>query len=395
MKNLLLLSTVLVFLSACGGVKKTQEAINTGNYINAIDNALKNLSENKTKKGHQPYILLLEEAFKKYTERELQHIAFLEKDNNPANYESIYRGYTSLKNIQQRIKPLLPLQLYEENRNARFSFKNYDDKIIKTKNQLSDYLYTTASTLVQNASHKLDYRKAYEDFKYLNDINPGYADCKQKMEEAHAKGLDYVKVSMINDTEQIIPARLEEELLNFNTYGLNDLWTQYHSTPLNSITYDYDMQVVFRDINITPEQVSEKQIIKEKQIKDGYTYAVDTNGNVVRDSLGNRIEIDKFRTIRCNFYQFTQYKAAQVVGNVSFTDLQTQQQINTYPLSSEFVFEHVYANYDGDKRALDNDLVTLLKLASVPFPSNEQMVYDAGEDLKARLKDIIVRHKFN
>jgi hypothetical protein len=30
----------------------------------------------------------------------------------------------------------------------------------------------------------------------------------------------------------------------------------------------------------------------------------------------------------------------------------------------------------------------------VPFPSNEQMVYDSGEDLKAKLKDIIVRNKF-
>jgi hypothetical protein len=32
----------------------------------------------------------------------------------------------------------------------------------------------------------------------------------------------------------------------------------------------------------------------------------------------------------------------------------------------------------------------------VPFPSNEQMVYDTGEDLKLKLKDIIksytIRH---
>jgi hypothetical protein len=39
--------------------------------------------------------------------------------------------------------------------------------------------------------------------------------------------------------------------------------------------------------------------------------------------------------------------------------------------------------------------VTLVNQAAVPFPSNEQMVYDAGEDLKLRLKDIVVRHKFN
>ena len=249
--------------------------------------------------------------------------------------------------------------------------------------------------LLTNASSKFDYREAYEDFKYLNEINPGYSNSKERMELAYSKGLDYVKVNVINDTDQIVPERLEEELLNFNTYGLNDLWTEYHANPLNNIDYDYEMQVAFRNINITPEQISEKQVIKEKQIKDGYEYLEDENGNLVKDSLGNEIKIDRLKTVRCNFYQFTQHKAAQVVGNVQYIDLKTKQAVNSYPLSSEFIFEHVYANYNGDKRALDNDLVSLLNLAAVPFPSNEQMVYDAGEDLKSRLKNIVVRHKFN
>jgi len=30
----------------------------------------------------------------------------------------------------------------------------------------------------------------------------------------------------------------------------------------------------------------------------------------------------------------------------------------------------------------------------VPFPSNEQMVYDTGEDLKQKLKSIINRYNF-
>jgi hypothetical protein len=382
-------------LIACGGVKKTQEAINTGNYANAINKALANLSDNKSKKGHQPYILLLEEAYKKNAERELQHIAFLKKDGNPANLEAIFNSYTTLKHVQQRIRPLLPLQIYDENRNAKFAFKNYDEEILASKSRLSDYLYGNATSLLENASSKFDYREAYDDFRYLNELNPGYRDSKIKMEQAYTKGLDYVKVNVINDTDQIVPARLEEELLNFNTFGLDDLWTEYHANPLSTINYDYEMQVAFRDISISPEQISEKQIIREKQIKDGYEYLEDENGNLVKDSLGNEIKVDRLKTVRCNFYQFTQHKAAKVVGNVSYIDLQSRQPVNSYPLSSEFVFEHVYANYDGDRRALENDLVALLNLAAVPFPSNEQMVYDAGEDLKSRLKNIIIRHKFN
>jgi len=395
MKKAILVVTAVIFLIACGGVKKTQEAINTGNYNQAINSALKNLADNKSKKGHQVYIVMLEEAFEKNAARELQNISFLEKDGNPANLEAIYKGYSYLKNIQQRIRPLLPLYIMDENRDAQFKFTNYDKVILDAKDELSNYLYDNALSLLKNASNKQDYRKAYEDFRYLDEINPGFGDTKEQMESAYQKGLDYVKVRMVNDTDLIIPARLEEELLNFNTFGLDNLWTQYHNNPMKDIRYDYEMQVAFRDINISPEQVSEKQLIKEKQVKDGYKYLEDENGRIVRDSLGNEIKIDNFKTVTCNFYQFTQQKSAQVTGMVRYIDLQTKQQINTYPLSSEFLFQHMYANYSGDKRALDNTLVAMLNLGAVPFPSNEQMVYDAGEDLKLRLKDIVVRHQFN
>lgn len=389
-----LLSTSMLFFIACSGVKKTQEALNAGNYENAIYKALDNLVENKTKKGNQPFVLLLEEAFKKNTERELREISFLQKSGNPANFEKIYNGYLNLSTIEERIKPLLPLAIIEENRDAKFKFTDYDTKIIAAKNNLSDYLYASATNLLANAIQKNDYRQAYDDLKYLDEINPNYKDVASKIQEAHQKGLDYVQVQLINDTEQIIPARLEEELLNFNTYGLNNLWTEYHTNSLKNINYDYEMNVVFRDINITPEQVREKQISKEKQVKDGFTYAQDRNGNQVKDSLGNKIKIDKFKTIKADYYQFTQFKAVQVAGIVSFNDLNTKQQINSYPLTSEFVFEHIYARYDGDKLALDNDLISFLGLAAVPFPSNENMVYDAGEDLKARLKSIVSRQQF-
>ena len=393
MKKILLFGT-LVLLVACGGVKKTQEALNSGNYLSAMNKAIKNLAENKTKKGHQPYVVLLEDAFAKHSQRELEEIAFLQQDGNPANLEVIYNKYLHLKQIQERIRPLMPLSIYEEGRDARFNFQNYDSRVLATKTKLSEYLYSNANNLLASAKQKLDYRAVYSDLKYLQDINPGYKETVSKMDEAYTKGLEYVRVDIGNETEQIIPERLESELLDFNAYGINNFWTEFHTNPLEDVNYDYALNLNFREINISPEQINEKQIIKEKQIKDGFEYLLDDEGNAVKDSLGNRIKVDKFRTVRCNFYQFTQFKAAQIGAKVSFTDLSNGQEINSYPLASEFVFEHVYANYRGDKRALDTDLIGLLSVRAVPFPTNEQMVYDAGEDLKLRLKSIIAQNQF-
>jgi hypothetical protein len=338
---------------------------------------------------------MLEDAFKKNTERELQHINFLKKEGNPANYESIFKTYEQLKSVQQQIRPLLPLRIADENRKAQFSFKNYDAQIIAAKETLSGYLYNNAANLLASGKTKIDFRQAYDDLTYLQEISPDYRDVRQKTDEAYQKGLDYVIVQIFNNTDKVIPVRLEEELLNFNTYGLNNLWTEYHTNKLTDLDYDYQMEVSFQDINISPEQINEKQIIKERQVKDGFTYVKDQRGNVVKDSLGNKIKTDNFKTVRADFYQFTQFKSAQVTGIVNFVDLRKQQQLNQYPLASNFIFQHSYANYDGDKRALDNDLLSLLQMARVPFPSNEQMVYDAGEDLKNNLKNILGRQRFN
>ncbi len=108
MKKFIPIVFVLILLIACGGVKKTQKSVNAGDYSGAINTSIQNLTENKTKKGHQAYVVLLEDAFKKNTERELQHIEFLQSDANPANYEAIFKSYNNLKEIQERIRPLLP-----------------------------------------------------------------------------------------------------------------------------------------------------------------------------------------------------------------------------------------------------------------------------------------------
>lgn len=393
MKKILLLFLTVITLG-CSSVKKTEKALNTGNYDEAITIALNKLSTNKDKKGKQPYILMLEEAFAKVVERDINAVTFLEKENNPANLERIFNTYNTLKNRQERIKPLLPLYIVDKRKNARFDFDNYDQRILSTKEKLSDYLYNNSKNLLSNARGKMDYRKVYDDLVYLDKINPDYRDIKTLIEEAHFKGTDFVRVTMKNRTNMVIPRRLENDLLNFNTYGLNDLWTVYHSKPQRNIKYDYAMELSFREINISPEQIKERELEKERVVKDGWKYLKDKEGNHVLDENGKKIKVDKMVKVRCSYYEITQFKAANVVGNIKYKNLNTKQLIDTFPLSSEYIFQHVYAEVDGDQRAVEDELVSLLNQKAVPFPSNEQMVYDSGEDLKNRLKNIILRYRF-
>jgi hypothetical protein len=393
MKKFLLFTLFSFLLISCSSIKNTQEAISNGNYDSAINTAIENLKRNKTKKGNQPYIILLEEAFAKVASKDLAKINFLQKDNNPENIETIFVLYEELKRRQEILKPLLPLFIRKENREAKFQFNNYDDEIIANKNQLSDYLYAKAKKFY-NKNNIFDYRAAYNDLEYLEKINPNFKDVRNLMEVSHERGLDFVIVSMKNKTQKVIPKRLEEDLLNFDTYGLNDLWTVYHGAKDPKINYNFGLELNLRKIKVSPEQIREKEIIKEKDIKDGFKYLLDENGNQVLDQEGKKIKVDKLIKVRCELYQFTQFKSAKVTGIVKYVDLYTKQIIQTYPIESRFSFQHIYANFKGDKRALDASFLDLIRFRVVPFPTNEQMIYDSGQDLKEKLKFIISRNKF-
>ena len=392
MRKIILFTSVLFLVFSCG-VKQTRESLTSGDYDGAIQNAIDGLRNRKDAKGKQDYVYLLEEAFAKAKERDLRNINTWFKDANPSNLEKIFNTYQQLNNRQESIRPLLPLKLIKEGRNAIFPFEDYTDQIVSSKNALSKHLYDNSKTLLAS-KEKMNFRKAYDDLVYLNQINPGYKDVSSLTNEAQLKGTDYVSVFTKNETNMVIPVRLQNDLLDFSTFGLNDKWTVYHSNRQKDISYDYGLIVNFRQINISPEQIKEKEFIKEKQIKDGTKPLINAQGQQVKDSLGNVIMIDNFKTIRVNIYEFKQFKSTQVTAKVDYIDFRNNQLIETFPLSSEFIFEHIYATYNGDKRACDDSYLTYFDKRSVPFPSNEQMVYDSGEDLKAKLKDIIVRNKF-
>ena len=126
MKKLLLLIVITFFVLSCSTSKQIEKSLNIGNYDQAINDAIGKLRTNKDKKRKSDYILMLEEAFGKVTQRDLQNIDFLKKENNPENYLLIYDAYVALKNRQERIKPLLPL--YVSGKEAKFNFQNYWDK---------------------------------------------------------------------------------------------------------------------------------------------------------------------------------------------------------------------------------------------------------------------------
>ncbi len=384
----MVLATIIM---ACSSIKRSEKALNKGAYEQAIEIAVKKIQKNKTSNKSRELIPVLEEAFAKYNEQTLNKIQFLEKESNLNSKKEILALYTRLNQTQNKIKPLLPLVV--NSREASFEMNDYSNQLIQAKDEYADVLYEKAKKAMSKGT-KVDYRKAYNSLVELEKLVPYYKDVDQLIRETHYFGTDYVFVELKNATNIMIPQRLERDLLDINTYRLDDFWTEYHSINRRDIDYDFDVILEFRNILISPEQIREREIPLEREIKDGYTYEIDRNGNYVLDSLGNRKKIDRYVNVKGILYETTQTKAINVNGMVNYFDVQKKQTINSYPMETEFIFEHAFATFNGDERVLNSNERRLLKNRPLPFPSNEQMLYDASSEIKNRLSTILKRNKF-
>lgn len=378
---------VLFVVSACSSVKQSQRALNSGNYDESIKIAVEHLRKSKTRKSNLPYIGVLQTAFQKATQRDLERITFLEGENNRANCEEIYKLYEKLYDRQELIKPLLPLA------NASFKFKNYMSEMVEAKTNVANYLYEQALPIF-DSNTKQGYRDAYGYYQKIEKLFPDFKDVRARMQEAHYKGRDFVLVSLYNETDKVIPHRLEEDLLDFSAYGLNDFWTVYDGQEDKNTHYDFGLELVFREIKVTPEHIREREIIKEKQLKDGFVYVKDSNGNILTDTLGNKLKKDRYITVSCKFYESNQHKECRMLAKINYVDFSRNTIINSFPIDSHFVFENSYGKMSGDKRALNDKLLKISRHRHMPFPSNEQMIFDAGMDLKGKFKTIIMRNHF-
>lgn len=390
MKTKLLYLPLFLLILSCSSVKQANQALYSGNYEQAIDIAVNRLQKNKNKKTDFQQIEILENAFSKMKNTYQDRINFLKKDTN-VNTQQIYNMYLSMDNIQNKIKPLLPL--YKSNgTQASFIFEDYSDDIIQAKQDYINTLYDEGVALTRG--NKADNRKAYAIFGQLLNLYPNYKDAKKLRENARYYGTDFVFVVIENNTNVIIPARLEQDLLDFNTYGLDDFWTEYHANKRSTVNYDYEVVLEFREILISPERISEKEVPLEREIIET-SYRTDRNGNYLMDEKGNRIKEEKKINVKGKLKQVIQTKSVAVGGQVHYFNLQNNQRINSYPLQSEFIFENIFATFSGDNRVLNNDELAMTKNKFVMFPPNEQMLFDASNDIKSRFAAILKRYKFN
>ena len=375
---------LLIFLTiglSCSPVKKINENVISGEFDKAINKTIEELKKTKNKKKKSQYESILIDVFNRSVIKSKNRISQLKRDGNPELYNKIYFEYQNLIDRQNKLMNIASNSL-------RFNFKNYDNQLIEYRYKTSDYYLEVSKNLILK-DNKIDYRNAYNYLSIIESINSNYLQTRSLINLCLSRGKDHILLSVLNESNSVIYKELQEDILNIDSYDLNSKWKSFYSNKEQyKGKYDYYIDLAFKSFIISPERILEKENIKEKNIKDGYTYQLDDNGNVMKDSLGNDIKIDKIVKISAKTIEFNQSKSAKVIAEIRYYNSR-KNIVEKYPLDSEFWFRNIYLEFTGDKRVLSKRDKKLLRGGFIPFPPDEILIFNNSENIKQKLKNII------
>jgi len=374
-----------IILSGCGSSKKQ---LQKGNYDAAIAKAVKQLRKDR---NDVKQIEILEQSYKVANDQDNERIRFLKMEGRPNNWDQIYLVYKSLNDRQSLVKTVTPLD--KNGKLIDFPFVDYMADMVAAKRKAADFYYAHGNELMKSGL-KDSYRQAYDEYVRAKQYIGDYEGIDNKILDAKNLGMSRVFVSIQNTSMIKFPKEFEQDLLALDLPALNSEWVEYYTQNLNDNTkYDYFIDVKVKNVAVSPDQTIQKDTVIKRDVEDGFTYALDKKGNVMRDTLGNDIKIKKYKTLQCALVESVQLKACRIDGDILVVQANPDKMLKKDPIFAESAFKNVSSRALGDIQALNADQLARTKTAPVPFPSDIEMVVRCSETLKTAIRGAIQNNK--
>ena len=380
MKKIIPFLLIAVLFAFC---KSSSKQLSSGNYDAAIKKSAKKIRKNP---GKFEEVDTFNDAYRMAYNRDDTEVNRLKQEGNPANWGKIYSLYLKMKKHQDIAASLPPVGInYEE--------RDFSGEISTAKNNATEYAYAKGEEHMSK-NDRFEARKAYDRYNEAQKYTPNYKDVKEKMVIAQMAGKTNVFFRIEDNAQVEVPEPMMQEIQNINVNDLDKKWTNYDSYIDTTILYHYSVILNLKLIDVSPEGLAKEVSNEQREVEDGFDYALDANGNVAKDSLGNDIKIPRYKTITCKVIRFYQKKTARISGDLEYYENATDKLLKKEPITSDALFENrytlAYGNLDALQPTTRKELDTTKPL---PFPNDDAMIIQAGEVIKKMTKDIIVQNK--
>ncbi len=381
--------TFLIAALLMAGCGSTTKKLQQGNYDAVIDKTVKKLIRNADSKDADE----MDRAYKMANERDFERIKYLKMENNPDNYDEIFSRYNMLKERQRKVRTVTPLTV--DGKSYSYEYVDYDAEMVNAKRKAADFFYNNGKGLLENALQKEDYRNAYYQLMKASEYSGGqFEQIDELIYDAHIKGISRVIVEVTNQAPLQLPAQVLEDLISFNTRGLGNEWVEYHFKHVDeNAFYDYMVIVKLLSIMVSPDGVKDVDQVFNKKISDGFEYVLDANGNVMKDTAGNDIKLQKFKDITCTLIETQQFKSVEIKGEVEIYSMDPERLMKKEPFGASNQFEHSSARAVGDLGALTEEALTKSQQEKIPFPTDVEMVMTCTETIKPAIRNSIYANR--
>jgi hypothetical protein len=382
MKNITTTFFVFFLLMTFISCTSVEKLVDSGQYDKAIYFSTNKLSGAKVNKAE--FVKGLETAFKKATDRDMAFVEKLKNEGNPESWETILSVYATISNRQESIRPLLPLT-DENGKKANFLFVNTNDLEKEAKEQTINFLYSSAKDFLQEArstKDRIPARKAYDALLRLKNYSARFMDVPQLEREARELGITKILVNVLNYSQAVFPAGLEDEILRLGFRDLDREWQKFDAYPERNREYDLGITLILSNVQVSPGAVSEKSFSEKKEIPDGFQYVLDEKGNVKKDTAGNDIKLPKNKVIEAQILEVFQSKSAGLSGRLEVVDLHTKGVRESRDINTVAIFENRAASFKGDERALTEDTKKRLGNRPAVFPTDAILLLEAARKLR-------------
>jgi len=398
-----LFSVSCAYLSAHGrAYKKAQSANKRGNYEQAVYASVDAL---RLKPDYEEVEKIMDEAFPKTIRKHHKKIDKFKSNQKDFYWDRILNELKILKDLKLSVEDLnhKKTQIWLSKANVR----NYISEIDIAKNNAAEGHYQAGLSLISKTDRESQ-KDAAQQFQVAQSFVNNYKDTQKFYLISKDAGTTRIAIlsftnksgksrygsigenisssirsSLLNDSKimefvniidrQQIDKIIEEQKLSQS--GLVDSKTSLEIGKLLGVHQIISGEVTYLTAS-KPEHLRNTQKYTKEVVIDTEAYTDDDGKQKSRNIYGE---------VRATVTTHSISASAQIRASYQVLHAETAQVLNSEMVNGSRQFNFKWATYNGDQRALNNDVKKLTRKSAKSAPSKEQLVLDAITNLNEKI----------
>ncbi len=349
---------LVVFLSLLDACSSGKAALKQGDYYEAV---LESVNRLRAKPDHKKATAVLTQSYQLAVDFIQATIQNGINSDDPRKWRNAVVGYQKINNLNDQIKTSLGAMKIITNPVTKFK------ELAEAKNKAAEESYQVGIQSMMKSTRE-DAKQAYFSFKESNDYVAGYREVVEMMTQAEFNATLRVAYEEINASRvnygslQPTINSMQRKFLTFKPVAERDTVPPHQYLRIVFNNYRIDNQPQFSSRN---ENVQRDVKVGEKKLPDGKVQ-------------------DIMETVKGVLTIYTKTKRATSNATITITEYKNNAVLQNNTLEGNAQWQHTWATFKGDVRALNADQTNLTKKGDAN-PNDQTLFNQAISNLQKNL----------